>query len=492
MSSRKPTILLINPWITDFAAFDFWSKPLGLLSLAAVLRQAGAEVYLVDCMDRQHPAIAKSARQPKMIRQRYGTGKYVRQVIPKPAVFANIPRYFARYGLPMHVFRTALSRLPQPDAVLVTSGMTYWYPGVHLAIAETRRMFGKTPIFLGGIYATLLPGHARTTSGADVVIAGEAENCLIPSLQAVLPDLPLEKPHYADLDSLPAPAWDLYPRLAYAVIQTSRGCPLRCSFCASDIVSGAFRMRRPERVMEELTQLVQKHGVRDIAFYDDALLTNWQKHLLPILQQVRKAGLEVRFHTPNGLQCKYLTAEVAKELFASGFRAIRLSLESANEQRQEFDMGKKVSAVSFAAAVRNLYSAGFSAQHLDAYVMMALPEQPLAEVLQSIAFAHAQGVGVRLAAYSPIPGTKDFQRAVSRGWFPEDADPLLTNNSTVPIRAPHTTYETYSHVALLVKDLNAHLQRIGAALEPEHELLQRLQGQFTAAELYTNHLEGVA
>ncbi|MFQ5628541.1 MAG: hypothetical protein ACE5I1_07255 [bacterium] len=36
MSAKTPTFLLVNPWITDFAAYDFWSKPLGLLYIASV------------------------------------------------------------------------------------------------------------------------------------------------------------------------------------------------------------------------------------------------------------------------------------------------------------------------------------------------------------------------------------------------------------------------------------------------------------------------
>jgi hypothetical protein len=35
---RKKTILLINPWIYDFAAYDFWIKPMGLMMLGAILR----------------------------------------------------------------------------------------------------------------------------------------------------------------------------------------------------------------------------------------------------------------------------------------------------------------------------------------------------------------------------------------------------------------------------------------------------------------------
>ena len=38
---RPPHILLINPWITDFVAYNFWIKPLGLLQIASFLRKTG-------------------------------------------------------------------------------------------------------------------------------------------------------------------------------------------------------------------------------------------------------------------------------------------------------------------------------------------------------------------------------------------------------------------------------------------------------------------
>ena len=43
-------VLLVNPWIYDFAAFNLWCEPLGLLSIGAVLQQAGCRVDLLDCL----------------------------------------------------------------------------------------------------------------------------------------------------------------------------------------------------------------------------------------------------------------------------------------------------------------------------------------------------------------------------------------------------------------------------------------------------------
>ena len=53
--SKAPFVLLINPWITDFAAHDLWAKPMGLLVLASLLRDGGCGVRLIDCLDRRDP-----------------------------------------------------------------------------------------------------------------------------------------------------------------------------------------------------------------------------------------------------------------------------------------------------------------------------------------------------------------------------------------------------------------------------------------------------
>ncbi len=47
----SPQILLINPWITDFAAYDLWMKPLGLLYIAGLLKGYGFQVTLIDCLN---------------------------------------------------------------------------------------------------------------------------------------------------------------------------------------------------------------------------------------------------------------------------------------------------------------------------------------------------------------------------------------------------------------------------------------------------------
>jgi hypothetical protein len=446
-------VLLINPWITDFAAYDFWLKPLGILYIGGVLKYYGYDVSLIDCLDRYDFELLQRQKRTCPKNRYFSTGKFHREIIPKPELYRNIPRNYARYGLPIELFRAKLKRLNQPAVVLMTSGMTYWYPGVFCAISEVRKQWPDVPIVLGGIYATLCRDHAVETSGADFVISGEAEFAAL-KLVDTLTGIKRDYSDFPDhIDGLPHPAFELYNNLSFACIMTSRGCPLKCTFCASSIVSGTYRWRSPETVIQELQYYYDQLRVREFAFYDDALLTNHKNHLSRILTEIIRRGWRGTFHTPNGLQSKLLDKEIAELMFQAGCKSLRLSYESGNSQRQK-DMSKKVNNEVFVRAVRNLYQAGYQIGDLDAYVMMGLPGQPIEEVLWSMAFVHAQGVKIRLAAFSPIPGTLEWDRAVKECGFPENADPLLSNNSILPVKPKGTTFKTFEKVSLLAKHLN--------------------------------------
>jgi radical SAM superfamily enzyme YgiQ (UPF0313 family) len=79
-------------------------------------------------------------------------------------------------------------------------------------------------------------------------------------------------PDLAMPGSLPYPAFDLYARIPYICIATSRGCPYRCLYCASGQLQPSFLSRDPFAVADEIEFWWKRHGVANFAFYDDALL----------------------------------------------------------------------------------------------------------------------------------------------------------------------------------------------------------------------------
>jgi len=97
----KPRILLVNPPIYDFSAYDFWLKPYGILSIGGFLRSK-AEMELFDYLDRCHPALenCKSVRSDV-----FGRGSFYHRKIKSPPELAHIRRYYRRYGLERKRFR---------------------------------------------------------------------------------------------------------------------------------------------------------------------------------------------------------------------------------------------------------------------------------------------------------------------------------------------------------------------------------------------------
>jgi radical SAM superfamily enzyme YgiQ (UPF0313 family) len=422
-------VLLVNPWIHDFAAHDLWAEPLGLLSIGAVLLEQGYRVHLLDCLDRWHPALLARWSRAEPKGKVHGTGKWPKEILPTPPLLAHVRRRYGRYGLPPDIVVAELKSLPRPTAVLVTSSMTYWYPGVVEAIQAVRARFPHVPIALGGTYATLCPDHAAG-SGADVVISGEGEVAALRWIDGVT-GRTSDHDRYRTLDDLPLPAHDLRTSTRAIGVLTARGCPYRCPYCATHRLNVGFRQRDPRRVADEIAYWVGR-GTTDIAFFDDALLVKADRHLHVILDEVIGRGLRVRFHTPNGLHAELLDEALAHKMRRAGFETIRLSLETADEAQQRA-AGGKVSRAGFERAVAALWAAGFTVEQGGTYVLVGRPGQTADEVQESVAYVHALGVPVRLAFYSPIPGTPDYDQAVAAGALPPDADPLLHNNTAWPL-----------------------------------------------------------
>jgi len=417
-------ILLINPWITDFAAYDFWIKPLGLLYVGAFLKHRGHNVRLIDCMDRFQNITGTELKHNS---RKYNTGKFNREVITKPECLVHVHRHFCRYGIPVDLFQNLVSSGRKPDLVLVSCVMTYWYHGAFDAISRIHELLPGVPVILGGIYATLCENHARNNSDADVVITDSSPSNIINTVESVGGS---KGDGFISPDSFnewPEPLWDLYGTLRTAMVLTARGCPMNCTVCASKILFDGFERRDPLGAARAIINLSAK-GVQDVAFCDDALLIDTKNHAVPLFETLAEANAPVRLHSPNGLHIREVNTEVARLMKRAGMVTVRLSLETVSEERAK-DFSGKVSREEFRKAAGALFHAGYTPDELGAYILAGLPGQTLEEVCDTIAFVLDTGVKVRPALFSPVPHTVEFERAVKSGMIERDDDPVLQNNT---------------------------------------------------------------
>jgi len=450
-SSMRKNILLINPWIYDFAAYDFWLKPLGLLYIGSVLRANNHRISYIDFFDPYFSILKqKSGQVPK--RHIYGHGRFFRQVINKPDCLKVLPRSYCRYGIDTDVFRVELGRYPETDIVLISSMMTYWYPGVFEAIKIVKEMLPGVPVVLGGKYASLCYDHAVTNSGADYVICGRGEKKILEIFQKLFDEDIIFEPDEDNLDSLPYPAFDLLGKIDQVPIITSLGCPYRCSYCSSHILKKNFVRRDPIKVVDEIEHWQKNFGVIDFSFYDDALLISSKKMIIPLLQEVKRRKLVCRFHCPNGLHLREIDSQLSEVLYDSGFKTIRFGFETADFQIQK-ETGGKVKNEELRQAVIYLKKAGYKTDDIGVYLLCGIPGQKTADVMQSIDFVLKCGAKPMLAEYSPIPGTRMWTDALMASPFDIQHEPLYHNNSLLSCRNDDFSYEVYSKIKAMLKTL---------------------------------------
>ena len=171
------------------------------------------------------------------------------------------------------------------------------------ALAHRFRSAG-TPVIIGGLHPTLRPQEAMMH--ADAIAIGEGE-LIWPQIVDDLERGALKRIYDArgmgpfDLSNAPMPRFDLldptrYPRFS---VQTQRGCPWSCEFCASSIrLNPKFRVKPIEKVIAEIRQLKALYGNPFIEFADDNTFVN-RDHARKLMKALERE--HIRWFTESDL-----------------------------------------------------------------------------------------------------------------------------------------------------------------------------------------------
>jgi len=312
--------------------------------------------------------------------------------------------------------------LPRPDLV----GITAFTSQANRAyeVAAYYRGLG-VPVVMGGIHATMCLDEV--SERVDSVVTGEAESVWAELLEDARHGR--LKPRYeggrADINDLAPARHDLLPaRYAFGAIQTTRGCPLNCSFCSVTTFNGAqYRQRPIPEVVREFRSIREKR----VLVVDDNLIGTRSEHIArakDLFRALVQADLRkewVAQATINFADDEELLALAAQ----AGCRGVFIGFESPTPEGLR-EIGKKINLVKgrdFRASVRriqrhNILVVGSFIIGLD------VDEPGIGQQIAALA-SHYGLDNLNTLFLTPLPGTRLWDQMksddrIALDTFPED------------------------------------------------------------------------
>lgn len=372
---------------------DILVAPLGILTLAAVLRDKGQDADLVD-----------------------------------------LNFEVAQHGLALDesfYFRSAaIIAARQPDVVGFSTMCNSFH--ISLKIAQfVRELAPRAKILLGGPHVSYCDEETLAAFPCvDFVLRGEAEFSLPLLISTISADSAFESvpgltwrrdgeivrnaasDAVIELEALPFPAWELFP---YRIeggfsIDVGRGCPFACDFCSTSVFfQRKFRLKSFQRILDEANWLSEKFGARAFTFVHDLFTAN-RKWVAQFCRFLLERDGEAPFIWSASARIDTVDRELLELMHAAGCRALFFGIETGS-QRLQTVIGKRLkvhTVLPVAAAAAEIgieptlsFILGFPLEE----------EEDAAETFDLISqLMNVDAVGIQLHLMSPQVGTADLAR----------------------------------------------------------------------------------
>jgi radical SAM superfamily enzyme YgiQ (UPF0313 family) len=302
--------------------------------------------------------------------------------------------------------------MPRPDVVGITAFSAQASRAYEVATEFRSR---SVPVIIGGIHATMCVQEA--IGYVDSVVTGEAE-FIWPQVLADLQNGSLKRVYageHVDMKNVPPARHDLLPRgYALGSIQTTRGCPLNCSFCSVTAFNGpAYRSRPIENVVREFKTIQEKH----VLVVDDNLIGTRQEH-------ITRAKSLFRAMIAAGIRKKWIaqtTINIADDdelltlAYKAGCRGIFIGFESPTAEGLA-EVGKKFNL----AKSRDMRDSVHRIRRHNILVVgsfiIGLDTDHLGIGKQIAEAANFYGLDIlNTLVLTPLPGTRLWEKMESQG-----------------------------------------------------------------------------
>jgi radical SAM superfamily enzyme YgiQ (UPF0313 family) len=295
-------------------------------------------------------------------------------------------------------------------------------------------------LVVGGVHPSFCTDQMLRQYGADVVVIGEGERTLPELCSALEQGAPLEGVHgisykegdrilmtsprepVKNLDELPIPDYSyarpFIERSRTGFLITSRGCPVRCTFCSTSSYWGQkVRMHSPKRVVDEIEMLVSQFDIKKIFFHDDTFNIGIPR-VLEICRGIKDRGVEVDW------ACSCRVVPVSEEMIAtmveSGCRHICWGVESGSEGILR-SINKKISL----GQIRNAFEVSTKFRHVlstGAFSMVGNPGETEKTIRETVAFFNSTPItdAPSTSILYVLPGTLLYETMKGKGQIREE------------------------------------------------------------------------
>ena len=373
--------------------------PLGLATLAAVVRKAGHEVRIVDAAAlRYTPAQTVSG------------------------ILTGEPDVVGITAVTMEIFHAAA----------IAGGIKQARPDL--------------PVILGGPHVTAAPEETlQRFPDFDLAVIGEGENTFLEWLECYgdgaenrVRGLLLRRdgelvrtpprPFIQALDTLPMPAWDLLPPLAKkyqpasdslhrfpsSLLVTSRGCPFQCVFCDRSVFGNKVRGFSADYVLEMMKILSNTYGIRDVFIEDDNFLV-MKKRTIEICERLPREKIDMTWSCLGRVDV--VNPDMLKTIREGGCWQVNYGCESgAQEILDNIRKGTKVEQVE--QAIRWTRSARMDVKGLFMAGSFGETRQTVEKTLAFI--RRVPLTDFHMTSFTPLPGTAAYRDAHNWGAFDPD------------------------------------------------------------------------
>ena len=414
-------VLLIQPNMTVASASGqpLIYPPLGIMYLASVIEEKGREVNILDCQSEACAEIKSKDNNFEI-------------------------------GLPYEEIERRITDFA-PDLIGISCNFSVMVTPVNETIKIIRRNFPKIPIVVGGCQPTSMPREMMENKDVTFVIMGEGERSFPALISAIKGEgdyldiaglvwressgnvrVNPQGDFIEDLDSLPYPAWHLFPYEKYSKsydprsvswgepegmpsILTTRGCAASCVFCSVHKTMGRkFRTRSLDDVFKEIRFLIDTYHIKQILVIDDNFTQN-KKRAKEFCDEFKKQNFGIKIHfLVLALWC--MDEELIDKLQSIGATKMGFAIESGVQDVITNIIKKPLKLQRAMELLKYARSKGI---HLTGTFVLGFPGETKSDMHRSLYMANYSGLFDNREIYiaTPLPGSELYKSCEDGGYF---------------------------------------------------------------------------